>query len=256
MPRKSVAVKAAAAVVAQPDPKPRRYQKTQREYVEQYGVSLPTIKRWWKAGRPLDDPDAMGEYLSPRGRKPESTAEFEAPSIVPPNPDGDDTLPPDNIPVSLGEDFFTGAGVLAAIERLKKAERERAAAYFNAIRGNLNPQILQNRFKEWTGLIEALRKVEKDAPEIRRLNGLTIDRAEMEAAVGTIFQSFRTAANNLPGRAAGKLVGLTERDDVLDVLEREINVLLRCLTDLTLAAVDQADTEEPLADPVDAKPES
>ncbi|GEM_PF-1384195 len=243
MPRKPVAVKAAAAKLARPDPAAaRRYQKTQREYVALYGVSLPTIKRWWKAGRPLDDPDAMGEYLSPRGRKPDNAPDFESPSITPPPPPDENGFPVDEeIPIKLGEDFFKGAGVLAAIERLKKAERERAAAYFKAILNRQAPQILANRFKEWTGLIEVLRKVEKDAPEIRKLNELTIDRAEMETAVGQIFQSFRTAANNLPGRAAGKLIGLTERDEILDVLEREVEVLLRTLTDITLESVDKAE---------------
>lgn len=39
-------------------------------YAVLYGVSLVSI-RYAAAGRPLDDSDAMGEYLSTRGRKAE-----------------------------------------------------------------------------------------------------------------------------------------------------------------------------------------
>jgi len=217
-------------------PQTRRYQLTQTEYAKRYGKSLATIKRWWKQGKPLDDPDAMGEYLSPRGRK--SDDNFESPSRIPPPDDSPDE---GEIPIALDESFFAGEGILSAIERLKKAERERAAAYFDAIKRRLFPQILQNRFKEWTGIIETLRKVAKDEPEIRKANELTIDRAEVEAAIGQIFQSFRGAANNLPGRAASKLLGLREHGEILDVLEREIEVLLRSLADVTLDAVAQAE---------------
>jgi hypothetical protein len=183
----------------------RKYSRTQREYAETYGKSLATIKRWWKQGKPLDDPDAMGEFLSPRGRKSDVES-FESPSIVPPPVDDEPHLneateDPNDVPIPIKLDatsFFTGEGILSAIERLKQAERERAAAYFEAIRRRVLPQILQNRFKEWTGIIETLRKVAKDEPEIRKANDLTIDKADMEAAIAQIFQSFRGAANNLP----------------------------------------------------------
>jgi len=251
------------------------YRSSQAHYAEVYSKSLPTIKRWWKEGKPLDDPDAMGEYLSPRGRKPAPGAEgmrvrmaaghpwageegtviameqtpmgkrprvrldngqevfgmadddFEGPSRSAPKED-------EEIPVTLDESFFAGTGFLAAIERLKKAERERAAAYFTAIHQKLNSIVVQNRFKEWICVIEPLRKLAKDEPEIRKANDLTVDKSEMDAAVGHIFNGFRTAARNMSSRAAEKIVGLKEYDEIVSVLEKEVEVLLRSLVKLTI----------------------
>lgn len=224
-------------IAREPEP---RYQKTQREYAEMYGKSLSTIKRWWKEGKPLDDPDQMGEFLSPRGRKPEAEVDPVWEAAVPM-----EVIPQEfaaEVPVALDETFFEGQGVLAAILRLQKAERERAAAYFDAILRNAPPQVLKNRFGEWTGIIEALRKLEKDAPDIRRANDLSIDRKEMEAALGHIFAAFRAAARNLPHRASAKLLAARTREEFVQVLEIEVEVLLRTLTDISTTAA-SGDTE-------------
>lgn len=45
------------------------YQRKQSEYATLYGKSLATIKRWCAKRLPLDDPQLMAEYISPRGRK-------------------------------------------------------------------------------------------------------------------------------------------------------------------------------------------
>ena len=217
------------------------YRLTQREYATNYGKSLATIKRWWAQGKPLDDADAMGEFISPRGRKPEPDDDFEAPSIIPPTGDQEE-----GSPVTLDESFFAGDGILAAIERLKKAERERAAAYFAAIVGRTNAQIVQNRFKEWVGIIEALRKLAKDEPDIRKANDLTVDKADMDAAIGVIFNGFRVAARNLPPRAAAKLEGRArEHDEIVEILEREVEVLLRALVKIALDEAARAAGETP-----------
>lgn len=171
--------------------------------------------------------------------------DFESPSIVPPKNEA-----PSENPVSLDESFFSGQGFLAAIERLKKAERERAAAYFKAIHQNLGPQWIQNRFREWIGVIEPLRKLAKDEPEIRKANDLTVDKSEMDAAVGIIFAGFRAAARNLPQRAAAKVVGMKVHEDIVEVLEKEIEVLLRALTQLTLEEAAQAKAADPNRDAV------
>ena len=228
----------------------------------------------------------MGEYLSPRGRKPAPGVEgtrvrmgtghpwageegtviaieqtpfgkrprvrldngqevfamadddFDGPSRIPPNEEAE-------IPVILDESFFAGLGFLAAIERLKKSERERAAAYFSAIRGKLPSIAVQNRFKEWICVIEPLRKLAKDEPEIRKANDLTVDKSEMEAAVGHIFNGFRTAARNLASRAAEKIVGLKDYDSIVGVLEKEVEVLLRSLVKLTIDEAAKAESEAP-----------
>ncbi|MDR3406363.1 MAG: hypothetical protein P4L99_28015 [Chthoniobacter sp.] len=262
----------ARKVLSRPRPRPvqkagrfagQPYRSSQADYQQRYDKSLATIKRWWKEGKPLDDPDAMGEFLSPRGRKPAVPDEWEKPSRTEQRIDDDDDLPPHlamgtedprdvPIPIELDEAFFTDSGILAAIERLKKAERERAAAYFEAIKRRVHPQILQNRFKEWLGIIEALRKVAKDEPEIRKANDLTVDKSEIEASVGQVFAAFRQAARNLPARAAAKVIGLRDHDEILDVLEREVEVLIRTLVEIAVTQAAAADAPAPV--PVAATP--
>lgn len=213
------------------------YRCSQVDYAETYGKSLPTIKRWWKEGKPLDDADAMGDYLSPRGRKPEETDdEFEAPSIVATGPDPlAGVVTGDENPVTLSEEFFQGEGILAAIERLKKAERERGAAYLGAIVGRQGSQHIQNRFKEWVGVIEILRKLAKDEPGIRKANDLTVDKSEMEAGLGHIFNGFRVALRNVPPRVAALLEGRArEHDEIVELLENEIEVVIRTLVNFTI----------------------
>jgi hypothetical protein len=43
------------------------YKLPQSEYAGRYGVTILTVKRWWKRQLPCDDPDAMGEFLSNAG---------------------------------------------------------------------------------------------------------------------------------------------------------------------------------------------
>lgn len=214
---------------------------------------MPTIKRWVKAGRPLDDPAAMGEFLSYSDKTPAEEVGHSGDSS------NDNISAPvdseEELPIALDESFFDGVGILSAIDRLKKAERERAAAYFSAL--TKGPKILQNRFKEWLAIIDALRKVAKDEPGIRRSNDLTYDRAEVEAAVSQIFQALRASINNFPGRAIGKLAGLKDDEEKLDVLTRECEVLLRNLADTTIDAVKQMEasavrSEESLKEDVDS----
>ncbi|HEV7405188.1 MAG TPA: hypothetical protein VGO11_19750 [Chthoniobacteraceae bacterium] len=262
------------------DPKPpKKYHHGLAHYAKIYGKSLRTIKRWAAAGKPLDDPDAMGEHFSPRGRKPaedldsaqveEATRNIAGTPADPPRterPAFDDARtsaaglrtwdgdPVEPHLIALDETFFEGVGVLAAIERLQKAERERAAAYFAAIRSRSSTLHLQNRFKEWMGVVEALRKLEKDAPDIRKQNRLTIDRSEAEADIAQTFNALRAAINNLPPRAAAKLEGIIDRDEIEQILEREAEVLLRTLVDLIFAALEGEELPQRPADPADDSP--
>ena len=228
------------------------YRKSQKAYAVDYNVSLATVKRWWAKGLPCDDPDAMGEHLSPRGRRPgESDEDFEAPSIVRP-PDDPDTPPADaepeeDTPVQLDESFFQGRGFLAEIERLQDAARERRGAYFNAIRfkrGSLN---IRNRLAEWMSVLEALRKVEKDLPGILKANNRAVDRAEMEIVIGQIFQAFRAQTTVAFGRLIEKL-GLGTDPDAQTAAESEIERLLRALAALKLPG----DEDDAVAAPTSA----
>lgn len=219
------------------------YAHPYQHYANLYGKDLSTIKRWAREGRPLDDEATMREILSPRGRKPDFPTGAETNF---PEDEGESSSP-----VSLEETFFAGSGVLAAITRLQKAERERAAAYFQAVKTRQHSKVVQERFKEWMGLISALQKLEEAAPGIRKANDLTVDVAEMDLAIGTVFAAFRTAVRSMPGRAAAKLIGLRDRDEIFAILEKEMEVLLRTLTDIAVGKVRES---ELLAQPIDEAP--
>ena len=231
------------------------YRKSQKAYAVDYAVSLPTVKRWWAKGLPCDDADAMGEHLSPRGRKAaEAEEDFESPSIIPfaeagesaatlatpaPEPDG---------PVQLDESFYAGKGFLAEIEKLKDAAQERRGAYFSAIRHNRGSQNIRNRLAEWMSVLEGLRKAEKEFPGIRKANNQAVDRAEMEMLLGQTFQAFRAQATIAFTRLLEKL-GLGGNLEAKTEAEKENERLLRTLA--TLALPGDEDGEQPQAQGAD-----
>lgn len=216
--------------------KTRKYQKTLKEYALIYAKNLSTLKRWSVLGYPLDDPDAMQEYFSSKGRKPD--AEREEPLTVGPESPQEGTC---HWPDGLDREGFTaGDGALAAIARLEMAEQERAASFFDAVRRDLPSTTIKNRLAEWVSIIEVLRKLAKDEPEIRRREDRTIDRSEMDAAVGHIFALFRGVAKNLPTTAATKLLAAQTREDFVTILNGEVEVLLRTLSAIAVAEAENA----------------
>ncbi len=70
---------------------------------------------------------------------------------------------------------------------------------------------------------------QKIAINNRKAEGELVEVAEVEVAIGAMLSAFRTAANNLPGRAAQKLIGLKDYHDVEEILKAEIAVTLRTL---------------------------
>lgn len=238
-----------------PDTK-RKYQRKQKEYAKLYNRGIATIKRAYRDQLPLDDPDAMAEiWVARSGRKKEqppparSEGEcgVESPALILDNP------------IDLGEASLEGEGILAAIDRLRRVERHRAAAYFHSLLHNGNPNERRNLFQEWMGVIEALRKLAKDEPTIRKLNGLLIEVADIESIWSATLASFRAAAQNLPGSAADRIVGLTEYHEIRAILEEEIDVLLKALD--TGAGADEQSPgtdarDNPASDAADPQAES
>lgn len=192
-------------------------------YCKLYGKSLATIKRWWKLGRGLDDVDLMAAELHPPA--PTTTGVTAEQPVL----------------GKLPKNFLHGEGILAAIGRLKQAELA-AAAEWQAARG-YNAKLANVKLKEWVAIQELLRKQEKDEPDIRKKKDLTFDREEVEAAVSMIFQNLRAAINSMPGRAASRLLGLREHDEIMEVMQREAEVLLGNLTETALDAVKQAEDQ-------------
>lgn len=219
------------------------YRKSQKAYAVDYNVSLPTVKRWWAKGLPCDDPDAMGEFVSNRGRKAaEGGDDFDSPSIVSPADDSDDfdplagaRVPEVPSPVVLDESFYAGTGFQAEIEKLQHAARERRGAYFNAVSRNRLSTEIRNRLHEWMSVVESLRKVEKDLPGIRKANDQAVDRAELEVALGQMFQAFRAQVNVAFVRLIEKL-GLGDDADAVEAAESATERLLSTLAMPSLVA--------------------
>lgn len=76
-------------------------------------------------------------------------------------------------------------------------------------------------------------KVRLECDRIRRENdkalGDLVPVIELQKRLGVMLAAFRTAANNIPGRAAGKLIGLKDFHDVSDILQAEVATMLRTL---------------------------
>lgn len=62
-----------------------------------------------------------------------------------------------------------------------------------------------------------------------KVEGQLVEAADMESQLGVMVSAFRTAANNLPGRASQKLIGLRDFHDIEEILQAEVAVMLRTL---------------------------
>jgi|GEM_PF-5077691 hypothetical protein len=193
---------------------PRKYKHTQAWYAEQYGKSLPTIKRWWKAGYPLDDPDAMGEYLSERGRKPAVAADDDTPPAFEP-----DDVAADRVN-RFGAAFAEGEGLRGAIKRLQILEKEAAELLADAMRSH-NAKERMNRLEEYGKIVERLRKLEKDNPDIESANSKAILVTEVAEGVTRLLFDIAGRLDALPLRGMQTLVGLKPHE-IREELEAEI----------------------------------
>ena len=208
------------------------YKLSQRAYADQFGVSLPTVKRWWKRGLPCDDVDAMGEYLSPAGRKKSDPLFEEDPPPtfgVPPEPDEEPPRPTRQ----LGESFLAGDGLVAAIGRIKQLEVALADKLRDVINApKLQAQELRNRLSEWASVIEAMRKVEKDAPGILSSNEKTIAIDEVEQGVTKLLLTIVNRLAMLPLRAMQTLAGFTDPHEIREELEKEIALAMEPILEM------------------------
>jgi hypothetical protein len=193
----------------------QQYQKTQREYADRYGVTILTVKRWWKRGLPCDDPDAMGEFLSNAGRKPDDAGEGD-------HSDAADTLAESRVN-RLDESFLEGEGLAAAIKRINKIE----LALADAIRQALNQKdphfrTLGNRLGAWISMLDSMRKLEKDTPGILEKNKSQIDIAEVEEGITRLLLAIIGRLQILPTRGMQTLAAFTDPQDIREELEKEI----------------------------------
>jgi hypothetical protein len=198
----------------------RKYQHPYKHYADLYGVSLPSVKRYAAAGRPLDDPDAMGEFLSTRGRKPDDDEGVRK------NEPSEDSRTEDDREAEArifipGPEFFDGEGLGAEIRRLTLLTKEAAKRLGDAMVSN-DARARQNRLKEYLDLVQAQRQVEKEQPGILRETAKAILISEVEEGVTRLLLSIVERLKTIPTRAMQTLVGLTAAE-IREDLERELD---------------------------------
>lgn len=191
--------------------KSTNYQHPYKVYAERYGVTVVTVKRWAKAGHPMDDPDAMGEYLSTRGRQREDEEEETSP----------DDAEAEARMFRPGPEFYAGEGLTAEIRRLTMLTREAAKLLGDAMERS-NARERQNRLAEYLQLVEAQRKVEKENPGILRENEKAILISEVEEGVTRLLLAIVQRCQTIPIRAMQTLPGLSP-GEIREELEREFD---------------------------------
>lgn len=162
-----------------------------RFFAEKYSVSHVTIKSLKGEGLDLTDEAAVNARLN-----------LAAPSAL-----------PRSVPTSTD-----GSGIKAAIARLQSAEQALHADYSAAlIAGDKSASV---RLKEWTSVVEQLRKVEGDATTIEEEQGNSISKHELAGALGSLFSNLRLDLDSLARRVSAECER-KGRFDIEAVISRE-----------------------------------
>jgi hypothetical protein len=121
--------------------------------------------------------------------------------------------------VALWLAFFAKQNIKGAAEGLPLADSDD-----DAEEGESGPQTVQ----EWRAE-EIKLKCAKLNLENARVSGTLVYAADVERGVSVLVQSFRQALNNMPDRLAGKIVGITDYHEAVEITQEEVNVILRTL---------------------------
>lgn len=120
--------------------------------------------------------------------------------------------------------FDSKPGLVAAIQRLRQAEIQ-AAQDFELARSTDDPDLIARKKKDWTDLIEQLRKVEVSNPDVQRANAETVPVADVERGTARMISTFRVALEALPRSLPPKLIGLDEIG-IQEVIAQALNEAL------------------------------
>lgn len=100
-----------------------------------------------------------------------------------------------------------GDGLLAMLERVRQAERVEFGRYVKAMKVD-DLLSIRARRSGWHQSVEQLRKLEKDAPEIRRASGELVDKnvanQEMIRMCLTVKQQMMSLRSSLPAILVGR----------------------------------------------------
>ena len=212
------------------------YQESQAAYAKRFAKDVRTIKRWWKEGKPLDDPDAMGEFLSPRGRKSDTPTTAAVATVPfaedkPRDQSNAEAWLADELAVKqlqvLDESFLEGEGLVPAMLRISKIERalaEKLAQELN--KPGFNFREFSNRFQVWIGALKSMGKFEKDAPGILEKHKKQIDIGEVQEGVTKLLLDIVGRLALIKVRCRQSLAAMTDPQEIEDFVEHEISIAL------------------------------
>lgn len=98
-----------------------------------------------------------------------------------------------------------------ALSRLGQAERIEFARYAEALKAD-DAQAIQARRKAWLESLEQMRRIERDAPEVKRLKGELVSKADAEAEMVRMCLTVKQAMLGLKGSLPPMLVGREEAE--------------------------------------------
>jgi len=172
-----------------------------RHYASRYAVSHELVRKLKAEGIDLEDTEAVAARLEQEG-----AGLPEVPRTIP-------------SPVS-------GAGLGAAIERLKAAEEALHEDYLVALqRRDRSAGVL---LKQWSSVVEQLRKVEADNPSIQQAKAESISKEDLASVLASLFANLRQDLDSLARRVGSEL----EMKTVLEiepVIQRETSRIVDSL---------------------------
>lgn len=103
------------------------------------------------------------------------------------------------------------SGFNAIIDRVSAAERAEFARYMSAIK-NGDQLAIKSRRGAWLALVEQLRKLESDAPDVRKASGELVSREEAQAEMISMCMTVKQQMLSLKGSLPVLLVGMDEAE--------------------------------------------
>lgn len=183
-----------------------RYKHHLAHYCSVYGKGIATIKRYSGAGAPLDNPDAMGDWIAakrvkggPKSHTPDTFAEDPYPRPQP--VDGAEDEP------QVFEELKEGAA--ETLKRLEALEPMLYQRLQKAIRIN-NAEKIANARADWLPVSESLRKYDLLVEQSRRDSGDLIPRSQGEMAALMAATWLRLAWMTFVSSDASKLQAIED----------------------------------------------
>jgi len=113
-------------------------------------------------------------------------------------------------------------GLEAAISRLKQAE---VAAHSDYLACTQEGPVKAAKLKNWTAILEQLRKVSAENPQITQATGESLSREDVTRTLSFLFTSLKIDLEALPEKVASEAVGKS-RDDIRQLMEGHIKKIM------------------------------